>query len=136
MLMGMSVDDGVSGAATASVLVSVTAAPVAPTPVQPTSAANTPPEAVDDAIVATVGATVRRIRVLDNDFDADGDALELTLDASFPPSSGTVNVQPNGMWLNYTAGTVAGTDSFGYIIDDGNGGTDSGTVTVAIAADL
>ena len=82
--------------------------------------------------VATVGGTTR-IRVLDNDSDPDDDTLELTLDATLPPSSGTVTVHNNGRWLNYTAGALAGTDSVGYIIDDGNGGTDSATVTIAIA---
>ena len=122
------IDDGVSGTASGRVTVTVTAAPVAP----PVAAVNTPPVAVDDVAVATVGGTTR-IRVLDNDSDPDGDTLELTLDATLPPSSGTVTVHNNGRWLNYTAGALAGTDSVGYIIDDGNGGTDSATVTIAIA---
>jgi len=95
------------------------------------AALNTPPVAVDDAIAATTGS-VTRIKVLDNDSDIDGDTLTLTLDAALPPTSGTVSVHNNGKWLNYSAGAVAGSDSFGYIIDDGNGGTDSAIVTVAI----
>ena len=105
----------------------VTAAPV----VTPTAASNTPPDAVDDTAVANVGSLVR-IRVLDNDSDPDGDSLGLTVDATLPPTSGTVTVHNNGRWLNYTAGSSAGIDTFGYIIDDGNGATDTAIVTVTV----
>lgn len=122
------IGDGVSGTATAIVEVTVAAAAVTAAPL---AAVNTAPEAVDDSAVAVVGS-VTRIRVLDNDVDVDGDSLTLSLDASDAPANGSAAVHRNGRWINYSA-TVAGIDTFGYIIDDGNGGSDSGAVTVAIS---
>lgn len=118
------IDDNVSGSANASVAITVTAAPATPISV------NAAPEAFDDVETVSVGE-VARIRVLTNDIDADGDNLTLALDVTLPPSIGTAEVHNNGRWINYTA-DVAGTDSFGYTIDDGNGGSDFAVVTVAV----
>jgi hypothetical protein len=90
---------------------------------------NTAPDAVDDSV--TTGADPSAtLDPLANDSDPDGDALSL---ASFEqPSNGEVSENSNGT-LTYTANDgFVGTDSFGYTITDGAGGSDSATVQVEV----
>lgn len=108
---------------------------------------NTPPEALDDAYsvveTGTLGANV-----LDNDSDVDGTALAvtevngtvqnvgaqvtllsgalLTLNAD-----GTFAYDPNGAFDSLETGQT-GTDSFTYKVVDGDGGSDTATVTVTV----
>ncbi|HEX2120417.1 MAG TPA: cadherin-like domain-containing protein, partial [Thermoanaerobaculia bacterium] len=68
--------------------------------------------------------------VLDNDFDADGDTLRVT--AVTAPSNGTARINSNNT-IRYTPRKgFKGTDSFTYVVSDGNGGTASATVTVFV----
>ena len=46
-------------------------------------------------------------------------------------TNGTFDYNPNGQFETLAVGETA-TDSFVYTIDDGNGGTDTGTVTITI----
>jgi hypothetical protein len=88
---------------------------------------NCPPVAVDDTATTVNGFPVT-INVLANDSDPDGDPLTVT----------SVSDPPNGTAVNNGDGTVTytpdcgffGTDTFGYSISDGQGGTDTGLVTV------
>ena len=88
---------------------------------------NCPPVAVDDAATTVNGFPVT-INVLANDSDPDGDPLTVT----------GVTDPPNGTAVNNNDGTVTytpdcgffGIDTFDYTISDGQGGTDTGTVTV------
>jgi hypothetical protein len=92
---------------------------------------NDPPVANDDA-AATDEDTPVVIDVVANDTDADGDALSVT----------SVTDPPNGSAVNNLDGSVTytpdpdfnGTDSFDYTISDGNGGTDTATVSVTVGA--
>jgi CshA-type fibril repeat protein len=69
------------------------------------------------------------IAVLDNDSDPDGDPL--TVSEVGAPSHGTATT--DGTTVTYTpAGGFAGTDAFSYTVSDGNGGSDSGQVTVSV----
>jgi M6 family metalloprotease-like protein len=85
------------------------------------------PIAVDD-LATTVNGFPVRINVLANDSDPNGDVLTVT----------GVTDPPNGTAVNNGDGTVTyrpdcrflGIDTFTYTIDDGNGGTDTGLVTV------
>jgi len=88
------------------------------------------PTAGDDTASTTAGLTVP-IPVLANDVDADGDVLTIT---SFTQgANGAVVMQ--GAALEYTpTGSFIGSDSFTYTIDDGFGGTATGTVTVDVVA--
>ncbi|MEP0545293.1 MAG: Ig-like domain-containing protein [Rhodothermales bacterium] len=93
-------------------------------------AGNTPPVAVaDTAAVAANGSVL--IDVLANDFDLDGDTLDL-FDTSGP---GNGTAEPEGEMVRYTpnAGFV-GTDSFTYVVGDGNGGIGMGMVTVTVSS--
>jgi hypothetical protein len=88
---------------------------------------NRNPVAVDDTATTVNGFPVT-INVLANDSDPDGDPLTVT----------GVTDPPNGTAVNNGDGTVTytpdcgffGIDSFDYTISDGQGGTDTGTVTV------
>jgi hypothetical protein len=88
---------------------------------------NCPPVAVDDTATTVNGFPVT-INVLANDSDPDGDPLTVT----------GVTDPPNGTAVNNGDGTVTftpdcgffGIDTFDYTISDGQGGTDTGTVTV------
>ncbi|MEM7259386.1 MAG: Ig-like domain-containing protein, partial [Pseudomonadota bacterium] len=108
-------DDGNTGTSTATVEVVVTAV-------------NAPPVAVADTANTDRGSAIT-IDVLDNDTDADGDTLSIASVAAAP--NGTTSVTPAG--VSYTPnGTFLGDDSFTYEVIDGNGGSDSATVTVTV----
>ncbi len=92
---------------------------------------NTAPVAVDD-VATTVKDTPVTIDVLANDTDADGDVLYV--DSFTQGTYGTVTTDESG-GLVYTPGTGwAGTDSFTYVVSDGNGGTAQATVDLIVDA--
>lgn len=108
--------DGNGGTAVAEVEVTVTAV-------------NAPPVAVAD-IGSTDRNTAITIDVLTNDIDSDNDTLTLTSVGGTPTGTATISA---GL-ISYTPdGTFLGADSFSYEINDGNGGTDTGSVTVNVA---
>ena len=114
------IDDGNGGTDTAVVTITVAGAGV-----------NTPPVAVDDVATTTEGVLVAG-NVLTNDTDADGDALTASLDGG--PANGTATVAADGTFTYTPDAGFTGADGFFYVVDDGNGGTDTGTVTVTVDA--
>ena len=87
------------------------------------------PQAVNDS-VTTNEDTLRSINVLANDSDEDGD--NLTISSVSSGSNGFTSIVDNQ--IVYTpAANFNGIDSFSYEISDGNGGTDTATVTVNVA---
>jgi hypothetical protein len=92
---------------------------------------NDPPVAVDD-FVTTVAATLVLISPLANDSDADGDALTIQ-SVGTTGTTGTVTINSGSTTVNYTPGqSFIGTDTFTYIVRDGQGGTATATVTVTV----
>jgi len=90
---------------------------------------NDAPVAVNDSgtVVKNSGTD---FGVLDNDFDADGDALRVT--SVTQPSDGTTRINADNT-IRYTPRKgFKGTDSFRYVISDNNGGTATATVTVFV----
>ena len=86
------------------------------------------PDARDD-VVSTNEDTPVVINVLQNDTDADGDALTITDTTS--AANGIVTIVDNK--LLYTADEdFFGMDSFTYTVTDGNGGVDTAVVDVTI----
>lgn len=92
---------------------------------------NTPPIAVDDEFGVRPGRTTV-LPVLDNDSDADGDVLTVTLPDG-PPALGEVQSINRGAGLQIAVPEDAtGTSSFVYEVDDGRGGKDQATVRLSV----
>lgn len=89
---------------------------------------NSPPVAANDSMSGsfTIPDTVTA-NVLANDSDPDNDPLTIT---SASCSTGGCSVSVSGGQLQVT-GTTAGTKTVSYTISDGQGGTDSATLTVS-----
>ncbi len=91
---------------------------------------NKAPVAVDDMLVLEENTQVI-VDVLENDFDEDGDPL--TISEISDPLRGRVD-RLSGDILRYTPFPhFNGTDTFEYTIEDGNGGSDSATVTLTVS---
>ncbi len=115
-----SVADGNGGTDTATVTFTVAAVVV-----------NNPPSAGDDSAQATQGVVVN-FNVLANDSDTDGDPLTVTV--TTPPANGVATVLPDNR-IQYTSdASFSGSDSIGYTVDDGNGGTDTAVVSITVAS--
>ncbi|MFV0360713.1 Ig-like domain-containing protein [Tropicimonas sp.] len=90
---------------------------------------NNAPDAVADS-ASTNYETAVTISVLANDSDADGDTLSLS--GVTQGAHGSVAI--SGTRVVYTPDTgFSGNDTFSYTISDGNGGTDTATVSVTVA---
>ncbi|MGR3742659.1 MAG: DUF4347 domain-containing protein [Pseudooceanicola nanhaiensis] len=90
--------------------------------------ANIAPVATDDSAETAYGSNVR-IRALSNDSDDDGDSLSLA--SVTQPNKGSVEI--SGGALVYSPDrNASGRDSFTYTISDGNGGTDTATVSLMV----
>ncbi|WP_149866555.1 Ig-like domain-containing protein, partial [Tropicimonas marinistellae] len=64
--------------------------------------------------------------------DPEGDPLSYARDTE--AAHGTASVAPDGSWSYTPDADFSGEDSFGYVVDDGQGGSDTGTVFVTIEA--
>ena len=105
------VSDGKGGTAIASVSVTI--------------AANQTPVAANDRYVLS-GFSTRQLDVLVNDYDPDGDPLNIV---SFSqPNQGTVTQSGNTLFFSHS--TLFSLTTFSYTISDGLGGTSSAVVTV------
>jgi subtilisin family serine protease len=95
----------------------------------PTGPPNSPPVATADS--ATTGEDVATtIAVLANDSDPNGDPLSVA--SSTQPAHGTAAINA-GTTVTYTpAANWNGTDTFGYTVSDGRGGSASATVSVTV----
>ncbi|MBT8053769.1 MAG: tandem-95 repeat protein [Gammaproteobacteria bacterium] len=93
------------------------------------SGGNQPPVAGADSGTVDEDSSVN-IAVLGNDSDPDGDPLDVT-GVSNPPN-GTASVNGDDT-INYAPdANFNGSDSFSYTLSDGNGGTDTGSVSVTV----
>jgi VCBS repeat-containing protein len=102
---------------------------------------NDGPVATNDA-ASTNKETAFSGNVLGNDFDVDGDALAVTAGSFTSTKGASVTIGANGIYsydpttsatlqaLGAGASTV---DTFGYTVSDGNGGTDTATVSVTVS---
>ncbi|PYG31585.1 Ig-like domain-containing protein [Pelagimonas varians] len=93
---------------------------------------NGDPIAVDDSETTALDTAVI-IDVLGNDSDPDGDPLSIA--AYTAPINGNVTDNGDGTMTYTPAPGFSGTDSFSYVIEDGNGGSDTGAVTVEVEVD-
>ncbi|SER06556.1 VCBS repeat-containing protein [Nitrosomonas sp. Nm51] len=108
------------------------------------SGPNNPPVAQDDAFATDEDTSVSGNVLVDNgngaDSDPDGDTLSVSstgviataLGASVTVNAdGTFDYDPNGQFESLDD-TESTTDSFAYTLSDGNGGTDTATVSITI----
>lgn len=70
--------------------------------------------------------------VLANDTDAEDDTLEASLDSG--PSYGTLDFYADGSFAYTPPMYFAGSDSFNYIVSDGQGGTDTATAYIEVTS--
>jgi len=89
------------------------------------------PSAADDPVTTDQDQAVV-IAVLVNDSDADGDALAVT--QVHPPANGQAAVHPGGGVLYTPRPGFSGQDGFDYVVGDGTGQSDTGTVSVTVRA--
>jgi hypothetical protein len=89
--------------------------------------------AANDDYVAFHGWNPVTIAVLANDVDADRDSLSIT--GTTAPSHGSTVVNADNTITYTPENGYAGLDSFTYAISDGNGGTASATVHLAVNVD-
>ncbi len=111
------ISDGNGGSAIASVTVTVSA-PV-----------NHPPVAVDDTLT-TRQDRAGIVYVLTNDSDPDGDGIQLT--GTTQPGHGSVSCYTSGGCTYTPELGFFGSDSFGYTISDGRGGTATAIVEITV----
>ncbi len=98
-------------------------------------ASNQDPVANDDNFTANqdTALTIPVAELLANDSDSDGDNLSITAVAN--STGGTVILDNSNVIFTPDTG-FSGTASFEYILDDGNGGLDSATVTVEVGQNI
>lgn len=94
------------------------------------SSTNHPPSAVDDS-ASTAEDTPVTIDVLSNDADPDDDALTIT--AVTAPGHGSATIVSGAVRYSPTT-DYHGSDSFGYTISDGRGGTAAAVVVVTVTS--
>jgi hypothetical protein len=110
------------GAASSVATVTITVMPV-----------NDRPVAVDDTAVTDedVPLTIYPSSLLRNDYDVDGDLLQVTQVKN--PVNGTVTLSPLGGSIVFTPSQdFNGSASFEYVVSDGKKGTDTGLVTILV----
>ena len=99
------------------------------------TAVNDAPVAVDDSYGLNEDTTLNvdaAAGVLDNDTDAEiGDTLFATLLTG--TSNGTVSLLGDGSFSYTPNANFNGSDSFTYLVSDGNGGSDTGTVNILVS---
>ena len=91
---------------------------------------NSPPEAGDDFAETAMNGQVT-IDVLANDIDPDEDELFVDSIVVFA-ENGDVAINEDGTITYMPFEGFVGTDTFGYEVSDGNGGTDTALVTVEV----
>jgi uncharacterized repeat protein (TIGR01451 family) len=119
------ISDGNGGTDTATISIIVNA--VEPPP-------NNAPDAVDDVFTMEQGTslTLSLVDILSNDSDPDGDPLTIVASTLFTVGISVVN--PDGTGTYTPPADFAGTVTATYTISDGNGGTDTATISIIVNA--
>ncbi len=112
------ISDGNGGTDTATIVVTV-------------SPVNDPPDAVNDTLSVAEDSGANALPVLANDSIVPDAGETLAVVAVTQPANGTVAIGPSGVTFT-PAANFNGATSFSYTISDGNGGTDSATVSVTV----
>jgi len=97
---------------------------------------NDAPVATDDSYSTDEDTTlsVDAPGVLDNDSDVDGDSLTVTTTPVSGPTDGALTLNADGSFDYDPDADFNGSDSFTYEVVDGNGGSDTATVSITVNA--
>lgn len=118
------INDGQGGAASATVSLTI-------------NSVNDVPVAADDAFNGTEDIIVTGNLLTNHgsgaDSDSDGGTLSVTA-GIFTTANGSVTIASNGDFTYTPTAHHNGSDSFSYTLSDGQGGTDTGLVTLSLAA--
>ncbi|ENO8810256.1 retention module-containing protein, partial [Photobacterium damselae] len=131
-------DTELSQSNTFDVFPSFESTPIATEPSAPTPPDNKPPVIVDingRPIGDDLSVEVAEDSSINGQLtatDADGDDLTFELVDGSEPTNGQVTVNPDGSWEYVPNPEFNGEDSFTVVVDDGNGGSDTITVTVNV----
>ena len=93
---------------------------------------NRPPDAVNDALTAPSNHP-HKLDLLANDSDPDNDLFHI--ESVTAPANGQATLDADGTVTYTPSAGFTGADSFQYVLSDGRGGTDTATVTLAVAGD-
>ncbi|MGI9542869.1 MAG: Ig-like domain-containing protein [Cyclobacteriaceae bacterium] len=95
---------------------------------------NDNPVALDDSYSTDedTSLNVAALGVLGNDSDIEGDTFTITNFDTNSANGGVVVVNADGSFSYNPAAGFVGLDTYTYVIDDGNGGTDTATVTITV----
>ena len=94
---------------------------------------NDPPVAVDDEITILEDETFTSTIDLDaNDTDIDGDDLTVSPGVFTTTLGGEITIASDGSYTYVPPEKVSGVDTVDYTVLDGNGGSDTGTLTINI----
>lgn len=99
------------------------------------TAVNDAPDAVDDSLAAVSSSATTDLDVLANDINVDSGETVTITDVAQPPSgSGSLAISSDGARLVYTppSSTFTGTFSTTYTTSDGNGLSDTATLTLTV----
>ncbi|MDF0597694.1 cadherin-like domain-containing protein, partial [Psychromarinibacter halotolerans] len=106
----------------------------APLSLEVSDDSNTSPIGINDILSTDEDSPLVGNVLADNgfgaDFDPDGDSLTVSL--SSDPLNGSVTLNPDGSFIYTPDANFSGGDSFNYLVDDGNGGTDIAIVAVIV----
>lgn len=91
---------------------------------------NDPPIAIDDDFHTKID-TGKLLNVLANDTDVDRDALHIKSFTTNPSEGGTVSRSGNNLYFTPASG-FTGKVTFTYVVEDGRGGQDTGTVSITV----
>ena len=102
------------------------------------NAVNDAPVAADDAVSGNEDSAITGDVLADNgsgaDSDGDGDALSVAATPVTNVANGSLVLNTDGTFSYTPDANFNGTDSFVYRLLDGQGGTDTGTVTITVNA--
>ncbi|MGF1498211.1 MAG: LamG-like jellyroll fold domain-containing protein, partial [Elainellaceae cyanobacterium] len=98
----------------------------------PPSIDNVMPVAEDDSFTVSSNSASNVLDVLTNDYDVDADTLTVVA-VGEGSNGGQIAISDDAQVLTYTpAADFSGVETFSYTIDDGNGATTQGIVTVSV----